>query len=131
MAKAIDLTGMKFGRLTVIDLNKEESSKPRGKNGRKIRYWNCLCECGNTHVVQAQKLKTGEVKSCGCFSKENSKQRAKENFIHEHIDLEGQSCHKEFHSWMGGTHVECSEQDYLDFKQMKINENTSEVASVF
>lgn len=35
-------------------------------------------------------------------------------------------CHKEFHSYMGGYHVQCTEQDYIDFKQMKQEQLNSE-----
>lgn len=35
-------------------------------------------------------------------------------------------CHKEFHSWMGGNRAECTEQDYLEFKQMKQEQLNSE-----
>ena len=61
MAKVIDLTGNKYGRLTVI-------SRATGKG--KGSYWNCLCECGNYKVVSGQSLKTGGTKSCGCGKKD-------------------------------------------------------------
>lgn len=72
MAKAKDLTGQRFGRLVVVDLNEEESSKPRknGKHTTKRRYWNCLCDCGNTCVVREKSLIEGDTKSCGCLMKE-------------------------------------------------------------
>ena len=62
---AIDLTGMKFDRLTV--LNRDET-KPSGA-GKSV-YWNCQCECGNIKSVRMDKLRKGEVRSCGCLSKE-------------------------------------------------------------
>lgn len=72
MAKAKDLTGQRFDRLVVVDLNEEESSKPRknGKHTTKRRYWNCLCDCGNTCVVREKSLIEGNTKSCGCLMKE-------------------------------------------------------------
>lgn len=62
----IDLTGEKYGRLTVESLNRSE-------NG--IVYWNCLCDCGKTTVVRGSNLKTGAVKSCGCLVHQASKCR--------------------------------------------------------
>lgn len=56
-----DLTGLKFNRLTVI----REIGKING-----LRYWECLCDCGNTVKVQGAHLRTGHTKSCGCLSKE-------------------------------------------------------------
>lgn len=56
-----DLTGKKFGKLTVIDINEEESLK------RQAIFWNCKCDCGNNHVVRAACLLNGHVQSCGCL----------------------------------------------------------------
>lgn len=67
----VNLIGQKFGRLTVLGLNEEESSKPRGKNGRKRTYWNCQCDCGNVIVVRDDNLTNGNTKSCGCSRKEH------------------------------------------------------------
>lgn len=71
MSKCIDLTGQKFGRLTVIERTENHIS-PRGKTYAK---WRCVCECGNYIDVQGRNLRSGETKSCGCFAKEKSKER--------------------------------------------------------
>ncbi|MCK5788820.1 MAG: hypothetical protein KAH32_07465, partial [Chlamydiia bacterium] len=57
-----DLTGLVFGRLTVIAL--------AGKNKHKHTLWQCLCECGSKVVVEGQSLITGRTTSCGCYQKE-------------------------------------------------------------
>ena len=62
---AIDLTGMEVGRLTVLS---RDVSKPSGA-GKSV-YWLCQCECGNVTSVRMDKLKKGEIRSCGCLSKE-------------------------------------------------------------
>lgn len=54
----VDLTGQKFGRLTVIE---------RAENKGSQTYWKCRCDCGNVCVVNAYSLKTNHTKSCGCF----------------------------------------------------------------
>ena len=56
-----DLTGKKFGRLTVIERDFTQNEK-----GRHGTFWLCKCDCGNTSVVLACHLKNGHVKSCGC-----------------------------------------------------------------
>lgn len=56
-----DLTGRKFGRLTVIEFSHKE------KNGV---YWKCRCDCGNVKAIKAYSLKSGASKSCGCYNKE-------------------------------------------------------------
>lgn len=60
----VDLTGEKFGRLTV--LNREENSK------HKAAQWKCRCDCGNVVVVNSNNLRTGHTKSCGCARKEST-----------------------------------------------------------
>ena len=70
--KFIDLTGQKFGRLTVVE--RVEDYKFKGV------YWLCECECGNTKIVQGKNLKSGNTQSCGCFRMEEShNRRVKEN----------------------------------------------------
>lgn len=54
---AVDLTGQKFGELTVL-------SRAEKKGGRT--QWNCLCSCGKHTIVSTQNLKAGKTKSCGC-----------------------------------------------------------------
>ena len=53
-----DLSGKKFGRLTVI----EESKRDKHNHVQ----WKCLCECGKTKNVKTGDLLEGRVKSCGC-----------------------------------------------------------------
>lgn len=57
-----DMTGMKFGRLTII--------KDSGKRLDKRVIWECLCDCGQTAYIIAQNLRRGNTKSCGCLSNE-------------------------------------------------------------
>lgn len=66
----MDLTGQKFGRLTVIE---RDNSKPKG-HGKPV-YWICQCECGTIKSIKACHLKNGSIKSCGCLSKELASER--------------------------------------------------------
>jgi hypothetical protein len=53
----IDLTGQKFGLLTV-----------QGYSHTNIHaYWHCLCDCGNKKIASSTTLKSGRVRSCGCL----------------------------------------------------------------
>lgn len=63
MSKLIDLTGQKFGRLTVIG-----RAEKKGKT-RQAR-WLCKCECGNTIEAFSDNLRSGHTKSCGCLNAE-------------------------------------------------------------
>lgn len=59
--RLIDLTGQRFGRLTVL----------RRVHGK---YWECLCDCGNTHIVNRDHLGI-DTNSCGCLRKEVTRAR--------------------------------------------------------
>ena len=65
MPKLIDLTGQKFGRLTVLE-------RVKSLNGKKFCGWKCTCECGNVSFQQSNSLTSGRVKSCGCYAKERT-----------------------------------------------------------
>ena len=69
----VDLTGMKFGRLTVIE---RAESYVLPSSGKKRSQWLCECECGNRCVVQAGHLKSGHTQSCGCLNRDIVKERA-------------------------------------------------------
>ena len=63
MGKLIDLTGRKFGHLTVIKRT-EDYICPDGR--RKI-MWLCECDCGNKNViVRGEDLRSSHTKTCGC-----------------------------------------------------------------
>ncbi len=59
----MEYLGKKFGRLTPVEflgiVDKNNS-------------WLCSCECGGNKVVRQSRLKSGEVKSCGCLWHESS-----------------------------------------------------------
>ena len=61
MGKLIDLSGKRFGMLTVIE--------KVGTNAKGIAIWRCACDCGHCTTVRSDDLRCGKVKSCGCFKK--------------------------------------------------------------
>lgn len=58
----IDITGMKFGRLTVVS--------EAGLDRRGEVKWHCRCECGSEHVALSSNLRKGATTSCGCYRSE-------------------------------------------------------------
>lgn len=66
-----DLTGQRFGRLTVV-YRVEDYISPKGY---AIPKWECVCDCGNKLEARGDKLKSGTLKSCGCLHKRTIKKR--------------------------------------------------------
>jgi hypothetical protein len=64
MGKLVDLTGCKFGRLTVI--------KKAGYTKKYSVLWQCKCECGGETITTSANLNNGNTKSCGCLQKEKA-----------------------------------------------------------
>ena len=67
MAKVKDLTGQRFGRLTVIS---------RAENRNKKVYWRCRCDCGAEKIIRGCNLKYGDTNSCGCLKLALDNQRS-------------------------------------------------------
>lgn len=60
-AGVVDLTGHRFGQLTVTEI--------AYKKARKY-FWRCRCDCGNDHVVYGHLLRSGQTTRCRqCFAK--------------------------------------------------------------
>lgn len=76
-----DLTGRKFGRLTVLERGAND-------NSRGTKWW-CKCECGNKVLVSKHSLMWGLTKSCGCYQKEKSRENGKQNKRYNTYDLSG------------------------------------------
>ena len=55
--KKLDLTGQRFGRLTVLVPAEDIGS---------MTAWRCRCDCGRETVVKTKHLRNGHTKSCGC-----------------------------------------------------------------
>jgi hypothetical protein len=64
MGQFIDLTGKRFGKLTVI-------KRTENGSGQKPQ-WLCLCDCGKSTIVRGDHLRSGwHTMSCGCMGNEN------------------------------------------------------------
>lgn len=68
MSKSIDLTGKRFGKLTILSKTDERSSNCSV-------LWKCKCDCGNLKFIATSSLKSGNIRSCGCIAKENMKKQ--------------------------------------------------------
>lgn len=124
---AIDLTGQKFGRLTVI--RKADGSK-----------WHCVCDCGKEKDVRSDHLKEGRVKSCGCFNSEVVSARFKVHGLTKHpihkswTDMK-QRCYNPsstIYEYYGGRGIKiCDEwEDFKTFYDWSISNGWSEGLSI-
>ena len=64
----IDLSGEKYGRLTII-------RRVANKNGRT--RWLCKCDCGRTTEASGNDIRMGKIQSCGCVKAERCRSQAK------------------------------------------------------
>jgi hypothetical protein len=61
MAKAIDISGKRFGRLTAVrDIG----------SLRSFRLWEFACDCGSVIERTSVDVRSGKVSSCGCYRSE-------------------------------------------------------------
>lgn len=65
-SKREDLTGRRFGKLTV-QYAVDDYVSPKGSHMSK---WHCMCDCGNATDVIGMSLKNGDTRSCGSCNKE-------------------------------------------------------------
>lgn len=61
--KGLDLTGIRFGRLSVIERTDERYNS--------FVVYLCLCDCGKTTKAHTGILRSGGKRSCGCLEIEN------------------------------------------------------------
>lgn len=88
MGQFVNLCGMRFGRLTVVD------RLPAVKH-KKVK-WNCLCDCGRTSVSSACSLTLGITQSCGCLRRERLKEA---NTTHGQAGVKSRT--SEYRTWAG------------------------------
>ncbi len=61
LSAAINLTGRRFGQLTVVE---------RAPNAGRRAMWRCLCDCGTVAVKKGKYLLNGDTNSCGCAQRQ-------------------------------------------------------------
>ena len=84
MGKFKDLTGMTFGYITVLYVDK---NKPTNKG----YYWMCKCSCKNKNLfsVRSADLLNGHTKSCGCLQKDVVSKNKDKLIKHKNVYYEG------------------------------------------
>ena len=114
MSRALELAGLKFGHLTVLRRAEVSEIHPiHYKHDRGHVWWVAQCECGKLRIAPGNRIKNGNVNSCGCYKGrtlpfgESAKwayfqwykhfsQRRKKTFtltIEEFLRITGSPCH--------------------------------------
>jgi hypothetical protein len=63
MGVTLDITGLKFDRLTVIKFVEIK---------KNFAYWLCKCDCGNEKIIRGVHLRGKQIRSCGCLQIEKA-----------------------------------------------------------
>lgn len=69
----LDLTGQRFGRLTVIE------RCGSSKDGQKVYL--CRCDCGAEKLIKSGNLRSKNTESCGCLSAEKNVERSRKRLL--------------------------------------------------
>lgn len=63
---------MKFGRWTVLET---DVTNPNSNRKQSVKWALCKCECGTIRYKEYRDLYSGRSKSCGCYTREQTKKR--------------------------------------------------------
>lgn len=139
-SKARDLTGERFGRLTVI--------RKTGKANNGHTMYRVRCDCGTEKIVIGDNLTHGKTSSCGCLRKEMCSSRAGEaNYFYKHggtrrerlyriwLNMKNRCLNPNNHAFFdyGGRGITiCDEwlHDYAAFRDWALNNGYSDVLTI-
>lgn len=84
MQKVIDITGNKYNKLTVLELDSIRRIK-----GKIRTYWKCKCDCGNIVVLRKDGFiyPYSTIKSCGCWHREESSKRPRDKVSGKYVNI--------------------------------------------
>lgn len=115
MGKLIDMTGQRWGKLTV-------QCRVESRNGETRAFWLCGCDCGQQTVVSGKYLRTGVTRSCGCLANDWAKRMGSDRaFIATRAEKMTRHGHKrqnqvsaEYRTWLGMKR-RCYDKNCKDF----------------
>ena len=127
MPEFIDLSGKRFGMLTVMRRHETTNSHV---------YFECLCDCGKTAVVRNDKLTNGSKTNCGCQRKrrnDGTHYESRSKLYHVWVAMR-QRCYNinshEYSSYGGRGIVVCPEwlghDGYIHFREWALSHGYDE-----
>ena len=102
MPKLNDLTGQRFGRLTVLE--------------RTELKWLCKCDCGNKKIVAGGHLVSGDTKSCGCLRIKHGMRNTRLYSIWHGMKERCYNTKHKFYKHYGGRGIKVCEEWKNDFQ---------------
>ncbi len=124
MKGGIDLTGQRFGKLLV--LNECDNYKCK-----------CLCDCGNTSIINKYNLISGNTKSCGCLGKNNASThgKSKTRLYSIYTNIKTRCYNKNatrYDNWGGRGITMCDEwkNDFMTFHNWSISHGYSDKLTI-
>ena len=128
MSRKIDMTGRKYGRLTVL-------RECGCKHGEVL--WECVCGCGNIVRVPGFDLRSGNTQSCGCYKNErereaNTKHGCKNTRLYHIWKGIGYRSRSAKDKDYGGRGIErCSEwDDFPDFRKWALQSGYNDTLTI-
>lgn len=114
MAKTIDITGHRFGRLVALDFN----SKTKGGD----YLWNFKCDCGVIKPIYKGLVVRGHTSSCGCYWKErftNKRHGMYHTLFYKVYRTMRDRCknpNNKTYKWYGGRGIKCLWKTFEEFR---------------
>lgn len=115
------MIGKRFGRLVVTTLLRVDSYTQENGLKQRVRYFECLCDCGTVKVIRQSGLRS--TKSCGCLLVDENKSRT--------LDLSGQTFErltavsKDVESGKWNCVCSCGTETLVDTTCLRIGETKS------
>jgi hypothetical protein len=100
----MDLTGQRFGRLTVV----RRAPPPRTR-------WHCRCDCGGESISPTSTLRSGASQSCGCLQRERASASAKIKQV-KHGATAGRKNSPEYYSWCA-MKTRCLNRNVIEYQR--------------
>ena len=101
MPKFVDLTGKRFGALTVIERAETKWTKTR---------WLSKCDCGKYTITTAHRLLAGDTRSCGCLM-HNGSPNEPPKYVGYSRRTHGMSKTRIYKTWSGMKKRCCNKND--------------------
>ena len=129
MARADEMIGKKYGKITVTEVLDREN-----KVGTDV-YVKGICDCGNVAIALSGNVKSGNTRSCGCIPRHlkhgESKTRLYRTWYSMKYRCASGSKYQHYECYGGRGIKVCNEwSDYLTFKQWALSHGYSDDLSI-